>query len=159
MEIFFSEIPDEGLPLSGDLPSSYFDLSENDSIRITGPISYDLTLYAFDEVLVMSGEVSGGFELQCVTCLDFFPHSVAFPRWQSEVEIEEGEVSFDPRESLRDEILLALPHSPHCDELTERECPKACLLEDLEQREEVELVEDEPGDSENVWDALDQLKK
>ena len=40
MEIFISEIPEEGLTREGTLPPSIFDLSPNDSIRPTGAVTY-----------------------------------------------------------------------------------------------------------------------
>lgn len=159
MEIFFSEIPDEGLPISGKLKPDYFQLSEDDSIRITGEVEYDLTLYAFDEAIVMSGRVSGPVELQCVTCLDFFPETMDFPAWQSEYDIEEGEVSFDPRESLRDEFLLEMPSTPHCDDVLDRECPKADLLAQFEHDEVPLEAEPETKGGDDVWGALDKLEK
>lgn len=156
MEIFFSDIPEEGLPISGKLAASLFGLTEEDSIRVSGDFEYDLTLYSFDEVIVFSGSVAGPVELQCVTCLEFFQHEIYNPAWQSEYDIEENQVSFDPRESLRDEIILSFPSTPHCDEMVESKvCEKAGLLAKFEHDEQPLEAEEEPGD--DVWGALDQL--
>ncbi|MDF1754929.1 MAG: hypothetical protein P1U89_19230 [Verrucomicrobiales bacterium] len=157
MEIFFSDIPEEGLALSGKLAPDFFNLTGDDSIKIAGDVEYDLTLYSFDEVVVFSGHVAAPVELQCVTCLDFFPYLADFPSWQSEYDIEEKEVKFDPRESLRDEILLSLPPNPHCDEmLDDRVCPKAELFSEFEHDEDAEEIE-APPEGDDVWGALDQL--
>lgn len=158
MEIFFSDIPEEGLPISGKLKPTYFNLSDDDSIRITGEVTYELTIYAFEEVIVLSGYVEGACDLQCVTCLDYFSYDAIFDQWNSEVDIEDGEVKFDPRESLRDEILLALPTVPHCDELMDnRKCPKVSLLEKFEHDEQPFEPEASPEEKEDIWGALDQL--
>lgn len=158
MEIYFSEIPSEGLAISGKLSRSFFGLREDDSIRVAGDIHYDLTLYAFRDAVVMEGSVSGPFELQCGTCLEFFRYDLDIPDWESEMEIEEGQSSFDPRESLRDEILLALPAAPHCADWTGKECPRAELLARFE-HDGIPL-EDNPADARagnDPWSALDQL--
>lgn len=158
MEVFFSDIPEEGLPISGKLSPAFFDLQEGDSIKLSGDIEYDLVLYAFEEIIALTGTVSGPFELQCVTCLEYFPYQAEFGEWNSEFDIEADEIKFDPRESLRDEILLSLPTVPHCDEFIEnRDCPKTSLLEKFEHDEmpfEVEASEEQTDD---VWGALDQL--
>lgn len=159
MEIFFSDIPEEGLPVSGSLLPEFFGLKPDDSIRLTGPIDYNLTLYSFEEVVVLTGQVSGDFELQCVTCLEHFAYQADFPAWNSEFDIEEGQVKFDPRESLRDEVLLVLPTVPHCDELLEdRICPKVELLEKFERDDSEPIEEPAPDDDDDVWGALDGLK-
>ena len=88
--------------------------------------------------------------------LDYFPHQAEFPSWQSEFDIEEGQVSFDPRESLRDEILLSLPTTPHCDEMVAgKKCEKADLLAKFEHDEKP--LEEEASAAGDVWGALDQL--
>ncbi len=163
MEIFYNDIPEEGLPVTGEIEPARFQLADEDCIRVTSPITFDLTLYKFDEAVVLSGRVGGRFDLQCVTCLDYFSYQAEFDSWQSDVDIEEGERAFDPRDSLRDEILLALPHSPHCDEQGQNStCPKAELLERFEHDEMPLETEppsaDESGDDDDVWGALDQLQ-
>ena len=158
MEIFVSDIPEEGLPVAGSLSALFFDLPTDDSIRILDGVEFDVTLYRFEDVVVLSGKVSGSFELQCVTCLEYFPYEADFPKWQSEVDIEEGEVKFDPREGLRDEVLLSLPVTPHCDEMLENhECPKVELVEKFEQG--ASLPDYEPGAGDLVWGVLDELDK
>ncbi|MDF1816491.1 MAG: hypothetical protein P1V20_30095 [Verrucomicrobiales bacterium] len=159
MEIFFSDIPEEGLPISGKLNPAWFQLPEDDPIRISGDVEYDLTLYAFDETVVFSGHVRGPVELQCVTCLEYFPWEADFPAWQSELDIEQRQVSFDPREGLRDEFLLEMPTTPHCDEMIDdRVCPKVDLLAKFEHDETPLEAGPEPA-GDDVWGALDQLEK
>ncbi len=159
MEIFFSDIPEEGLAISGIIDPKFFGLPEDDCVRITGDIQYDLTLYAFNqEVVVFSGQISGPMELQCVTCLEFVPYFANFPNWQSEYDVEEGQTSFDPRESIRDDILLALPSTPHCYEfLEDRQCPKLNLLAKFEHDNKPLEIEIAPAAGDSVWGALDQL--
>ncbi len=160
MEIFLSDIPEGGLPVSGTIAPSFFGLDERDSIRPAGDLAYDLTVYRFDDVVVLSGTVSGDFELQCVTCLDFFPYKASFPSWQSEIEIEAGMASFDPRESLRDEILLALPVTPHCNDSPDRpDCPRTELLSRLQERDAEKEAAEEESRNERVWGALDRFEE
>lgn len=153
MEILLSEIPEEGLFREGTFPASIFGLADDDSIRPTGPVAYRVTLYRFDDVVVFSGELRGEFELQCATCLEFFPFPADYPDWNSDLDLEEGQRAFDLQQIVRDDLLLLLPASPQCDELIpDRVCPKAHLLAEAEDRRERE-AETEGGSE--VWKGLD----
>ena len=156
MEIFIDDIPNEGIHLEGELPESIFDLDPNDTIRSVGNVSYSIDLYAFEDVVAFSGKLSGPFELQCGTCLEYFPYEAVFKNWSSELDIEKGQISFDPTEVIREDILMALPSYPRCDEFIEdRVCPKAHLLEREDDPEEKEPK----GDGRNVWGVLDNISE
>ncbi len=157
MEIFFSDIPDEGLHLEGELPGTIFDLAEDDPIRPAGPVRYRFDAYAFEEVVAFSGSLRGPFRLQCGTCLEYFDHEADFPAWSAEIDREPGMESFDLEALVREEFLLLLPSYPRCDDGDDgRACPKAELLEDfLEAGEEVPEEPSRP----DVWSALDGWKQ
>jgi len=153
MEIFISDIPVEGRHHSGEFPASIFELSPDDSIRPMGKVSYDITMYAFEELVAFSGKLKGPFQLQCSTCLEYVDFLADYPEWTSDLDLEEGQKSFDLKEIIREDFLLNLPSYARCDELIEgRECPKA---------NDVEAIEGttEPPTSErpDVWGALDDL--
>lgn len=153
MEIFISDIPMEGLHRSGEFPPSIFELAPNDSIRPVGKISYDITMYAFDDLVAFSGKLQGGFQLQCNTCLEYVDFLADFPEWSSDLDLEEGQRSFDLQEVIREEFLLNLPSHPRCDELIEdRSCPKAGDIAAIE-----EASDPPASDRPDVWGALDDL--
>ena len=156
MEITISDIPIEGLHLRGELPASIFDLDPKDSIRSAGEVRYSADIYSFDEAVVFSGKLQGPFELQCGVCLEFFPYQADFPKWNSELDLEEGQRVFDLEEIIREDFLLNLPTHPRCDVDGDRDiCPKADIIT---QPEEQEPLAEPPHQKDDVWDALDDLK-
>lgn len=156
MEILISDILEDGLTREGTLPSSIFDLSPNDSIQPTGAVIYKANIFHFDGVVTFDGHLSGEFQLECATCLEYFPYKANFPKWSSDLELEDGQVSFDLAKIIREDFLLDLPASPRCDELVEGLiCPKARYVVKIQEPLEGESASDR---SENAWDVLDDLK-
>ncbi len=155
MEVFLSDIPEEGRHLEGEFPAAIFDLPDGDTIRPMGPIQYSADLYAFDDVVVLNGWLRGPFQLQCGTCLEFFDYEADFADWSSEVDLEPGQRSIDLREIVREDILLGLPPNPRCDDYDENHiCPKGHLVSVADTTEEEESID---ADRPNVWGALDEL--
>lgn len=155
MEVFISDIPEEGLHLEGEFPATIFDLPEGDTIRPMGPIQYSADLYAFDEVVVLNGWLRGPFQLQCTTCLEFFDFDADFSDWASEVDLDPGQRSIDLQEVVREDLLLGLPPNPRCDEYDEdRTCPKGHFVSEAEDVGEEPSVE---AEGRNVWGALDDF--
>lgn len=165
MEILISEIPEDGLHIEGDFPDSIFDLDPDDSIQPAGRVRYRTEIYHHDGVVMFSGLLAGPFRLQCGTCLEFFDYEAEFEDWTSELDLEPGQRSFDFREVVREDFLLALPSHPRCDEFAEdRVCPRADYLTDDPgvDGEDFASPEADEEDGENeggsdVWNALDQL--
>ncbi len=156
MEVFFSDIPDEGLHLEGEFPASIFDLAPDDPIRPAGPVGYDIDVYAFEEVVAFSGRLRGPFQLQCGACLEYFPYEADFPDWSTELDRETDQQSFDLETLVREEFLLLLPSHPRCDELVAgRVCPKADLVEELNEQ----AAGEENAPRPNPWGALDEWKQ
>lgn len=153
MEILISDIPMEGLHRSGEFPASIFELSREDSIRPMGSVSYDVTIYAMEGLVAFTGCISGPFQLQCCTCLEYVDFRADFPEWSSDLDLEEGQRSFDLQSLIREDFLLNLPSYARCDELTaDRECPKAAEIASIQE------TSDSPAPGGNdVWDALDGL--
>lgn len=157
MEVFLSDIPEEGLQLEGEFPASIFALTADDPIRPAGPVHYEATLFAFEEVITIHGRLSGPFELQCGACLEYFPYEADFTDWSSELDREPGQESFDLETVVREDFLLNLPSHPRCDEYVEgRVCPKADLVEGFSD-EGGSHAPESPGP--NVWGALDEWKQ
>lgn len=154
MQIFFADIPAEGLHLEGEFPASIFDLPVGDPIRPSGPVRYEIDAYAFEEVVAFSGRLRGPFQLQCGACLEYFDYEADFPHWSAELDREAGDESFDLETLVREEFLLLLPAHPRCDDYVEgRVCPKADLVEELAEPGTAASGEDGRPD---VWGALDQ---
>lgn len=158
MEIFLNEIPEEGLHRSGQFPASLFELDATDSIQPCGPVDYDVQIYRFDDLVAFSGWLRGRFKLQCAVCLEYVESDARFDNWSSDLELEEGQISFDLAQVIREEFLLELPASPFCEDVAmdqDRVCPKADLIADMKKAAEKET---EPDEGPNQWGALDDLK-
>lgn len=157
MEVYLSDIPEEGLHLEGELPASIFELSPSDPIHPLGAVRYEADIYAFDEVIALHGRLAGSFELQCGTCLEYFPYEADFPGWTSELDREPGQESFDLATLVREDFLLNLPTHPRCDDYDEnRVCPRAHLFD--ADAEEVAEAPDETETGHSAWGALDDWK-
>jgi len=155
MEVFISDIPDEGLHLEGEFPAAIFDLPAGDSIQPMGPVQYSADLYSFEEVVVLTGWLRGTFQLQCGTCLEFFDFDADFPAWSSEVDLEPGQRTIDLKEIVREDFLLGLPPNPRCDDQNDDHvCPKGhfvTLVEDIDEEEPLE------AGGADMWSALDDF--
>ncbi|MEN8716753.1 MAG: hypothetical protein ABF384_17715 [Verrucomicrobiales bacterium] len=155
MEIFLNEIPEEGLLRAGQFPVSLFDLKKDDPIRPVGPVEYDVRINRFDDLIVFTGSLKAPFQLQCSTCLEYVEFLANYPEWTSDLDIEKRQRSFDLAQQIREDFLLELPASPFCEDLVEgRICPKANLLEEVEEAQEAEPEEQGNPD---LWNALDDL--
>lgn len=155
MVIQLTEIPEEGLHRQGVLPDSIFELSSEDCIRPDGEILYDVTIYLFDGVVTFAGSLQSRFQLQCNTCNEYLPFDANFSSWSSELDLEDGQSSFDLVKVIREDFLLDLPSHSRCDEwIEDRSCPKAHFV--VEEQKPLE-EEAQPGDQSDAWGALDQL--
>lgn len=149
MKVHILQIPDEGLHIEGEEPSSILDLK--DAIATpTGPISYSLDVGLSNGGLFATGAISVPLDLVCVACLKHFPFSLEVPNFAYQVELTSRE-TVDLTEQVREDTLLALPPHPHCDWNGERECKSAF-------RDKSETPEEPLSDTREVWGALDQLK-
>jgi uncharacterized protein len=128
MRINLREIPEEGLELSGEIGEDIFQLPP-DHPQPAGPVRYDLHVEIVGETVVVRGSLEADFEMSCVRCLDPFRFRVHLPDALFAEEIE-GQETIDLTESVREDILLALPDHPHCEEAhPPRNCPAQGLFE------------------------------
>lgn len=128
MRINLRDVTDDGLKLSGEISEDIFKLEEG-GVQPSGPVRYDLRAELVDETLVVRGTLEADFELICVRCLDPFLFSVELPDAIFAEDIA-GRETIDLTESIREDILLALPDHPHCEEANPpRTCPAHGLFE------------------------------
>jgi uncharacterized metal-binding protein YceD (DUF177 family) len=154
--IDLSTLPEEGKNFTGELPVEIFDLPEYDA-KPLGPLSYDLRVQRFGSELLLSGRLSATFEFMCVRTIHPFAKTVTVEGANVAVEIE-NEGTLDATEAVREEILLAFPDYPRCDEADE---PMHCEIDprylavDKPAGGGVETRPRAPGD--DRWAALDAL--
>lgn len=149
-------LPFEGRRLTGTLPVSLVEIPETNTIRPTGPIEYNLHAVRDDDNVVVSGSLRAPFSLDCVRCIAPFDYLVEIDDYEIEVPIENDQM-IDLTEGLREDILLALPSYPRCEDgnVSPRDCPAEGLFEPNSDNE----PDQAPADSKTAaWDVLDKLK-
>jgi len=141
MKIKVNQVPEEGLRLKGNEPSSIFDIKEP-LFRFENPIHYDLevTWVGINNLLVQ-GKLSIIVKAQCVRSLEWFDLPIEVPEFQSHhADVKGDEV--DLTEEIREDILILLPANPIS--------PKAKPLE--------ATPPSQPKKGSAAWGKLDKLK-
>jgi len=157
LEIDLSGLPEDGKCYAGQLPQEIFDLPADDA-RAVGPLHYELWVRRFGSELLLTGSLSAPFEFTCVRTLHPFIQSIRLASAAIALEIA-GEGKIDATEALREEILLAFPVDPRCDD---GDVPGRCEIDPRY------LAVDKPGEAglttppraggDDRWSALDHLK-
>ncbi|MGI9239384.1 MAG: YceD family protein [Verrucomicrobiales bacterium] len=153
----FQEIPAEGLALEGEITDDIFRLNPEERVTPAGPISYQARAYVIDGDLVVEGNFACEFELECARCLEKFLFPVKLVA-HNLTENLENPTEADLTEALREDILLALPVYPHCEEgKIPRQCPAKGKF-DPSQQSPTETEAGESGEeAPNPWAALDDM--
>ncbi|NNC90452.1 MAG: DUF177 domain-containing protein [Akkermansiaceae bacterium] len=112
--IDLGSLPEEGKQIEGTLPAGIFDLGEGDPKPLS-PLSYALHVQRFGNELLLQGRLAATFEFTCVRTLTPFAQTIELPRAAVSLEID-GQAEIDASEPLREELLLAFPAYPRCDE-------------------------------------------
>ena len=155
--IQFSELPPEGRNFSGEIREDWFGLTGKYDPIFESPLKYDVTVRLDDGDVIVEGAVSASFRLQCSHCAARLPWRVVLDPYLT-CEAKEGG-TLDLTAQLREDILLALPGYPRCEESNVE--PHPCQKEGAfaPESEFVPLTGEEPSDTPkpNVWEALDRL--
>jgi uncharacterized protein len=143
MKIHLKQIPAHGLHLEGEEDCPIPDL-QSDELRCVGPLEYKLDLGISGGSLWVNGSLRQAVELQCVSCLEKFVHTVQVPGFNVHRSLS-GPETIDLSPFVREDILLNLPPHPHCDRDGSRVCKAA----------HPEAVEEDKRKPD--WSALDKL--
>ena len=156
--INLADLPEEGKSLSGTLEATIFALPKGDATPL-GPLEFSLHAQRFDSELLLRGRLQAPFEFTCVRTLTPFKKTISIEKAAISLEIgASGEV--DATEALREEVLLAFPEYPRCDE---GDTPVPCEIDprylavDNPGQDDVDVPPAGGGDSR--WDALDALEE
>ena len=158
-KIDLRNLPEEGLAVAGTVPSQFFDLSATDDVKAVTPLNFDLNVVRDGKDLIVTGTLDAGFELMCGRCLQRFGQHVEIDNYETELPIEDPSATIDLTDAIREDILLALPSYPRCENgnVEQRECPAQGKFEPATDTSAPE----EPAEPQapGVWNVLDQLKK
>jgi len=152
MNIDVREIPEGGLHLSGEVERDIFQLGE-ERTRPDGPLRYDLHASIVSGSLLVQGSVTASFKVDCVRCMDEMSLQVHLDDCVFHIPLE-GDETIDLTEPVREDILLALPVYPHCEEGTPpKECRLAGQFEEPDDLGE-ESRDERPG-GQGTWSILE----
>ena len=144
------------LQLAGQLPLEELELDLNDEVILpSGPLEYDLNAQELDDALLVQGTLRLPLDMHCVRCLKKFSYPLELEDWtchlpltgEDAVVLEGDLVNLTPQ--IREDILLALPQHPLCEE--------GCVG-----LRKPAAFQEEPGETSvttsSAWDELDKLK-
>ncbi|MCB1224958.1 MAG: hypothetical protein KDK99_04020 [Verrucomicrobiales bacterium] len=147
----------KGLHLQGSIPATGLELPDESGVHPAGDTTVDLKIHATEQDLIATGSIVSPFELECVRCLRVFPQEVRLEDWSLKLPLKKGEI-IDLTEPIREDILLALPSYPRCEDgnVEPGPCPAEGRFDPVEQTP----LEDRPdqGDT-GAWDILDELNR
>ncbi len=154
--IDLATLPEDGKAFSGELSAEIFGLPEKDATAV-GALEYGLWAQRFGSELLLTGSVSAPFQFKCVITLKDFIQTIHLD--SAAISIEIGNSSqLDVTEALREEVLLAFPANPRCDEGDD---PEPCEIDSRY------LAVDKPGKDDisppprnggdDRWSALNDL--
>ena len=157
LKIDLNGLPENGKWYSGELPKEIFDLPTGDA-QAVGPLEYELWAQRFGSELLLTGSLSAPFDFTCVRTLHPFIQTIRLAAAAIALEIgDAGEI--DATDALREEILLAFPVDPRCED---GDVPGHCKIDPQY------LAVDKPGEDgltnpsrargDDRWSALDHLK-
>lgn len=155
--IQFTDLPPDGRSFSGEVRVDWFALPGKFDPIFSPPLKYDVTVRLDDSDLIVEGSVKANFSLQCARCTQRLPWRVSLDPYFT-CEEREGD-TLDLTSQLREDILLALPGYPRCEESNVE--PQPCQTEGAfaPESEFIPLTGEETSDTPkpNVWEALDRL--
>jgi uncharacterized metal-binding protein YceD (DUF177 family) len=160
--VHLNDLPPEGMRFVGELRPAVFvshDPHEEPGPTPSGLTTFDVEVTVDKELVMIEGTVESTFELECCRCAERFPWKLSLNPYVGETE-REGRSNLDLTEFLREDILLALPGYPHCEDSSDatRVCPAAGRFASA--TEYVPISDDHnSGAANDPWAALDDVKE
>jgi uncharacterized metal-binding protein YceD (DUF177 family) len=145
--VHLRQITPEGLRLEGEDDAAFLDLAEIGA-KAAGPVRYALEVGLSGGGLFATGRVAVPVELTCVACLQPFVLEATVDPFAVQVEID-GREQVDLSPAVREELLLALPNHPRCDQILGHSCPF---------HPPAPSGAGPSKTAESAWDELDKLK-
>lgn len=143
---------DHAQSLAGSVESSRLEIADEPRFHFHAA-TYDLLAELVGTRLIVRGTVSVACDMECRRCADFFSTSVRVSSFLRAYEIRDGMETVDLTADIREDILLALPSYPLCEESCKGLCPHC----GKNLNEGPCSCRPEPDDL-GRWAALDKLK-
>jgi len=154
--IYINQIEEHGTRLIHQLDPKLLDLSETDHFHADGEIEIDLTARQVGTSVLVEGSITAAVTSECDRCLVSYRIPIEITNYCQ--YFDDFDDYIDLTDSIREDILLALPTRTLCKADCEGFCPKCgtnwnksdCSCEFADFEEEVE-------ESTSVWDCFDNL--
>ncbi len=149
-------LPEDGESFSGQLGGEIFDLPGDEATPV-GSLEYDLWAQRFGNELLLTGTISVPFRFKCVVTLNDFIQTISLD--SAAISLEIGNSSqLDVTEALREEVLLAFPANPRCDEGDD---PQTCEIDSrylsVDKPDESGISPVPRTEGDDRWSALNDL--
>ncbi len=155
--VTLSDLPPEGRHFSGEIRPDLFGLTGPYDPHFVPPLRYEVQVRRDDGDVIVEGTLEAQFQLQCSRCAARLPWRVLLDPYFS-CEEQEGD-TLDLTAQFREDILLALPGYPRCEESNVE--PQPCQTGGgfAPDSAFIPLTGEEPSDAPqlDVWQALDRL--
>jgi uncharacterized protein len=154
---------DEGMPVNVAIDNDVWEFPPGDFLKGVGGIRINGYASIVSGYLLVMGDFEADFELRCDRCSEPFIHTVKLGDHALQAELENSRI-VDLTDALREDILLALPAYPHCDDASgSPQCPANDSFPEIDEFAELDELDEEgnliePDVKPNVWDALNHLK-
>lgn len=148
MKVHLRQIPDGStLHLEGEEDAGFVGLEEAGAEAVS-PLSYALEVGTSEGGIFATGRLTLRVRLKCVKCLEAFETDLTVPEFSLQKELD-GREAVDFSDEVREDIQLALPAYPRCDEEGRKTCPA---------RFPQAPADSSPSSGTAAWNALDKLK-
>jgi uncharacterized protein len=157
--VHLNDLPPEGKRFTGELRPAVFQEIFPQGPNPSGLTTFDVQVSLDKDLILVEGVLETEFHLECSRCVEKFPWKLTLDPYFSE-EAREGRSNLDLTEFLREDILLALPGYPHCEDSSDssRVCSAAGRFASAS--EYVPISEDSASAPKtDVWAALDEVKE
>ena len=118
LNVYLSEVTDNGLELSGTLDDSIYGF-EDEFLKPFAGLRYELGVLHVGSELLVRGKIEQDFEAACSRCGEDFDFTVKIDDFTASFAVDEKTEFVELTTELRECILLTLPTYPVCRE----DCP------------------------------------
>jgi len=160
LQVNLNELPAEGKRFTGKIGPEKFAVAGPDGPEPTGPARFDVVVRLQRDLVIVEGSLEADFQLSCSRCLERFPWAVRLDDYFSD-EPRDGRTFLDLTETLREDILLALPGYPHCEDsnVSPRTCPEAGRFASASDYAPISEKDTNQLRSNDIWGVLDEVKE
>lgn len=150
MKVYIDRIPEDGLSLESEESPKIIDIEDTQE-NFKENISVRIRAFKISDNLIVTGTLSTHVTLVCSKCLKKFPYLIENKKFAYDCEILNQDI-IDLTDSIREDIIVALPVRPLCYEGCKGLCSRCGQnLENGNCGCQKELTQDGP------FDVLDDL--